>query len=176
MIQFFYFLLAIALAFSCQSTTPEQTRLNHQLEELQRKQVALEQKQYVPHLGWSMVQLQTYHAKLYFAGAAKNWELAAYYVHELEEALEEVQKFHPVHEGIKVGQLVEAIALPSVEKVEEAISQKDVVAFSTAFERLTLSCNQCHQSAGKSFIRILVPQNTGLPNQDFRPTSQNTKP
>lgn len=130
---------------------------------------ALQDNRYVPHLGWLMVQVQIYHAKLSFAGAAQNWELAAYYAHELEEALEDAEKFHPEHEGIKIQGLIKAITMPQLENVEHAVEQKDAVAFSAAFEQLTASCNQCHQATGKSVIRVKVPQNVGLPNQDFNP-------
>jgi cytochrome c553 len=162
-------ILLAAVLTACQTASNESASLRSELINLKTKQSALEKTQYVPHLGWAMVQVQVYHAKLYFAGAAKNWDLAAYYVQELEEALEDVEKHHPEHEGVKIAELVKAMALPQVEKVEETVEQKDAVAFSAAFEKLTTSCNQCHQAVGKSIIRIKVPQNTGLPNQDFNP-------
>lgn len=162
-------LLTAAMATACSGTTDDTASLRNQLTDLKTKQAALEKTRYIPHLGWAMVQVQTYHAKLYFAGAAQNWELAAYYTHELEEALEDVEKFHPEHEGVTVAELIKAMTIPRVEEVEKAVEQKDAVAFSAAFEKLTTSCNQCHQAAGKSMIRIQIPQNMGLPNQDFNP-------
>lgn len=167
--QLILILLAVTTLAACQPASNESAALRNELTDLKTKQAALEKTQYIPHLGWAMVQVQTYHAKLYFAGAAKNWELAAYYTHELEEALEDVEKLHPEHEGIKIAELIKAMALPQVENVEKAVEQKDAVAFSAAFEKLTTSCNQCHQAAGKSIIRIKVPQGAGLPNQDFTP-------
>ncbi len=160
-------LLAATTLAACQPASNEFAALRNELTDLKTKQAALEKTQYIPHLGWAMVQVQIYHAKLYFAGAAKNWELASYYIHELEEALEDVQKLHLEHEGIKIAELIKAMALPQVENVENAVEQKDTVAFSAAFEKLTTSCNQCHQAAGKSIIHIKVPQGAGLPNQDF---------
>lgn len=167
--QLIIILLATATLTACQPASNESASLRNELTDLKTKQAALEKTQYIPHLGWAMVQVQTYHAKLYFAGAAKNWELASYYTHELEEALEDVEKLHPEHEGIKIAELIKAMALPQIENVEKAVEQKDAVAFSAAFEKLTTTCNQCHQAAGKPIIRIKVPQNTGLPNQDFNP-------
>ncbi|MCS7020120.1 MAG: hypothetical protein RMJ87_13985 [Cytophagales bacterium] len=165
-------LLAMLGLVSCQPASNEAAALRNQFTDLQTRQAALENKQYIPHLGWAMVQVQVYHAKLYFAGAAQNWKLADYYVHELEEALEDVEQLHPEHEGVKVAELVKAMALPEVENVAKAVEQQDAVAFSAAFEKLTHSCNQCHQAAGKAIIRIKIPQNAGLPNQDFIPPRQ----
>ncbi|WP_448519745.1 hypothetical protein [Rhodoflexus sp.] len=165
-------LLAAATLTACQSTSNESASLRNQLTDLKTEHATLEKTQYIPHLGWAMVQVQVYHAKLYFAGAAKNWDLAAYYVHELEEALEDVEKYHPEHEGVKIAELIRAIALPHVEKVEKTVEQKDAVAFSAAFSKLTASCNQCHQATGKAIIRIKTPPNAGLPNQDFTPQLQ----
>jgi hypothetical protein len=50
---------------------------------------------YVPGLGEIMGQIAMRHTKLWYAGAAQNWELAAYEIKELEEGFEDAGKFHP---------------------------------------------------------------------------------
>ncbi len=37
------------------------------------------------------------HAKLWMAGAAGNWDLAAYETDELEEGFQDVVTYHPTH-------------------------------------------------------------------------------
>ena len=53
---------------------------------------------YVPGLGEIMGQIAMRHTKLWYAGAAQNWELAAYEIKELEEGFEDAGKFHPTLE------------------------------------------------------------------------------
>jgi hypothetical protein len=48
----------------------------------------------MPETAVLMAQVQTQHAKLYYAGHAQNWELAAYSLHEINEALQAVQTFN----------------------------------------------------------------------------------
>ena len=54
--------------------------------ELEARIAKLEAAQQPPELGEQMLELQIRHARLWFAGAAKNWMLAAFSLHELDEA------------------------------------------------------------------------------------------
>ncbi|WP_256360949.1 hypothetical protein [Methylomonas koyamae] len=56
---------------------------------------------FVPGLGEIMAQTSTRHAKLWFAGQAQNWALAAYEVDELHEGIEDAGKYHPTHKDIR---------------------------------------------------------------------------
>jgi len=57
---------------------------------------------YSPELGELMTFQQMRHTKLWLAGQAGNWPLAAYEIDELGEGFEAVMKFHPTHEGSPV--------------------------------------------------------------------------
>src|ERR1700682_1827289 len=57
---------------------------------------------YVPGLGDMMNLQQMRHAKLWFAGQAENWELAAYEIDELGEGFDDIVKFHPTHKDSPV--------------------------------------------------------------------------
>jgi len=57
---------------------------------------------YVPGLGEMMSLQQMRHAKLWFAGQAENWELAAYEIDELGEGFDDIVKFHPTHKDSPV--------------------------------------------------------------------------
>jgi hypothetical protein len=51
-----------------------------------------------------MTATQLRHAKLWFVGEAKNWDLAAYEVDEIEEGLNDAEKQFPTHEGVPVAE------------------------------------------------------------------------
>lgn len=53
---------------------------------------------YAPGLGEIMTLQQMRHTKLWPAGEAGNWDLAAYEINELGEGFDDIVKFHPTHE------------------------------------------------------------------------------
>jgi hypothetical protein len=127
------------------------------------------QEPYVPGLGEFMTATQLRHAKLWFAGRARNWELAAYEVDEIKEGLEDAIKLVPVHEGIPVGDMIKTILLPALDEVDKAVDAKSSAQFATSFDKLTQACNTCHAGAKKEFIRIQRPTAPPLTNQNFAP-------
>src|SRR3989337_1462790 len=63
---------------------------------LQNRIDSLEQKladTYKPGFGEFMSGIQAHHSKLWFAGQNENWKLADFEVHEIMEAIEDIQKF-----------------------------------------------------------------------------------
>jgi hypothetical protein len=124
---------------------------------------------YVPGLGEFMTATQLRHAKLWFAGRARNWDLAAYEVDEIKEGLEDAIKQVPVHEGLPVGDMIKTILLPALDDVDKAVDAKNSAQFTTAFDKLTLACNTCHAGAKKEFIRIQRPTAPPVTNQNFAP-------
>lgn len=50
---------------------------------------------YAPGLGEFMTATQLRHAKLWFAGKANNWDLAAYEIDEIAEGLADAEKQFP---------------------------------------------------------------------------------
>src|SRR3954464_15824196 len=57
---------------------------------------------YAPGLGEIMSLQQMRHAKLYFAGQAENWDLAAYELEEIGEGFDDVLKYPPTHKDSPV--------------------------------------------------------------------------
>jgi len=124
---------------------------------------------YEPGLGEFMTATQLRHAKLWFAGKAGNWALAAYEVDEIREGLEDAAKLHPTHDGVPVADMIKAIIDPRIEPLEKAIEGKSGAQFIAAFDELTKGCNSCHAAAGKPFIRIQRPSEPPVSNQNFAP-------
>jgi len=122
-----------------------------------------------PGLGEFMSLQQMRHLKLWFAGEAKNWELAGYEADELMEGFEDIIKYFPRQDEVPIGQLVKDNALAPTEELKKAIEQKSSTKFTAAFDKLTAACNTCHQAANRAFIVIRRPASNPYSNQVFAP-------
>jgi len=119
---------------------------------------------YVPRLGDIMNAVQTRHIKLWFAGKALNWELAAFELRQLKAGLLQAATMYT---GIPVTN-VTTMSNP-VQSIAEAIAAKDIKQFNKGVGELTNGCNGCHQSMGRGFIAIRVPTEQPFSDQLFTP-------
>ena len=122
---------------------------------------------YVPRLGDIMNSIQSRHIKLWFAGMARNWELADYELHQIEAGLMEAAV---LYKGIPATN-VTTMAEP-VRSITDAIEAKDSKRFAKAVGELTDGCNACHQSIGRGFIVIQAPTASPFSNQSFAPRAR----
>jgi hypothetical protein len=125
---------------------------------------------YTPGLGEIMGYLQVRHAKLSFAGEKENWQLADYELDELQEGLDDITKFHPTHEKVPMptDKAVRQFMDQPLQQLRDTIAQKNVSAFTTAFENVTASCNACHTQSNFGFIRVQKPDGSSpYSNQDY---------
>lgn len=149
--------LALAAALLTACTTPSR---DHQAEQL---------SQYVPGLGEIMAQSATRHAKLWFAGQARNWALAAYEVDELHEGFEDAGKYHPTHKHITqpIPDLIAKHMVQPLAAIEQAIKDKNQQAFIANYDKLTTGCNACHQGTDFGFNVVTRPSFNPFANQAF---------
>jgi hypothetical protein len=124
-------------------------------------------EQYVPRLGDIMDTVQGRHIKLWFAGKALNWELAAYELRQLKAGLLESAV---LYEGIPVTNVTTMTA--PVQSISDAIAAKDTKRFAKAVGELTDGCNSCHQQMQRGFIFMRVPTEQPFSNQQFPPRGQ----
>jgi hypothetical protein len=124
---------------------------------------------YAPGLVEFMITVQSHHAKLWFAGNARNWDLADYQADELKELLEEIAKRVPKYRDLPIGQMIESATFPPIGDIEAAIKARDSAKFAAAFDKLTAACNACHEAANRGFIVIQRPASSAYPNQSFAP-------
>jgi hypothetical protein len=124
-------------------------------------------EQYVPRLGDLMSAIQLRHMKLWFAGKALNWELAAYELRQLDAGLMEAATLYP---GIPVSD-VTTMAKPA-QSISDAIEARDGRRFAKAVGELTAGCNACHQSMGRGFMVMRVPTEQPFSNQVFPPQAK----
>jgi hypothetical protein len=115
----------------------------------------------------SMAYLQRYMDKLYFAGKANNKQLINYYIHELEEILEEIAEEDPTYDEIALGKLALQYGVTALENLEDKLLSGDSAKFATAYTLLMGACNGCHKSSNKGFIIIKKPTSPAFTNQDF---------
>src|SRR5215831_7252751 len=86
---------------------------------------------YTPGLGEIMTLQQMRHTKLWLAGQAGNWDLAAYEIKELGEGFDDIVKFHPTHEESPVAPkdaIPKMIPGPLMD-LRAAVDKKDMKAF-----------------------------------------------
>lgn len=116
-----------------------------------------------------MGHMQRYHQKLWASAAAGNAELAAFYLHELEEVMEEVAEGQVVDDGVDISTPMKAFGLGTLAMLEAKLKEEGVTALHGALPQLVNACNGCHSQCGYPFVRIRVPERVDFPDQDFAP-------
>jgi len=120
---------------------------------------------YKPGLGEFMMGIQEHHAKLWYAGVNKNWQLADFEVHEIGETLDDVKKYCTDRPEIKSLGIID----PAVNAIKAAISKQDADKFKAGFIELTNGCNSCHKDNQHGFNILTIPTAPPVTNQDFKP-------
>jgi hypothetical protein len=113
--------------------------------------------------------VQPRHIRLYYAGQAKNWQLAAFQVNELRGALARIGRTIPNYRNINVDTAVAAIFADKLAAVSAAIKAGDEAQFMAAYGEMTAACNDCHKGMEHPFLVIKVPDGGYFPDQEFRP-------
>ena len=122
---------------------------------------------YVPRLNDIMNLIQVEHAKLWFGGEARNWDLAAYELTQLSASLADAAVFYS---GLPVSN-VTTLAAP-IRAISDAIAAKDSKRFAVAVGELTAGCNSCHETMQRSFVVIRIPTEKPFGNQMFQPPAK----
>lgn len=112
-----------------------------------------------------MGRLQLFMNKLYFAGVNDNAELRDFYVHEIEETMEEIAEGNVQHEGVDISSNMKTYGLSQLELFEKALESDR--GFDEVYSEFINSCNSCHIVSKYPFIKITVPSTPALDNQVF---------
>ena len=158
-----YLILTLAL-FSCRPPGTDNEVLQRQIDSL-RGQLA---DAYKPGFGEFMSNIQAHHVKLWFAGKNENWALADFEIHEIMEALDDIEKYQTER---KESQLVGMIH-PALDSVNVAIENKDAALFKDTYIALTNTCNRCHRAADFGFNIVKIPDAQPFSNQEFKPNTR----
>lgn len=155
----FPFLLSMLL-LSCNQQTDQTQVLQNRIDSLEKKV----SDTYIPGFGDFMSSVQVNHNKLWFAGQNQNWKLADFEVHEIMEAIDDIQKYQTER---KESQMIGMIT-PALDSVNAAIQQKNISQFKSSYILLTNTCNNCHKAANFEFNVVKIPDNPPFSNQDFK--------
>ena len=156
---FLVFLISLSF-FSCRQSSSDST-LQKQVDSLQ---LAVKNA-YKPGLGEFMSEIQVHHAKLWFAGKEKNWDLANFEVGEIQEALNDIPKYCSDRPEVKSIGMITA----PIDNIANAIKEKDENKFVNDFTVLTVTCNDCHKETNHGFNLIKIPDVPPVSNQVFKP-------
>jgi hypothetical protein len=84
---------------------------------------------------------------------ARNLELLKFYTHEVEENLEEAEKFGDF-DGFDIGAMVKKILAPEFEKFEKHVDAKELDMADKQYDKILEACNSCHSSVDRGYIHI----------------------
>jgi hypothetical protein len=144
---------------ACNQQTDRTDRLQQQVDSLRNRV----ENVYAPSLGEFMSSIQVHHAKLWFAGNNGNWELANFETEEIQEAIEDIQKY--CKDRTEITEL--PMIFPALKNVKLAIFQKNPESFNNSFMLLTKTCNNCHMATQHAFNIIKAPDKPPYSNQVF---------
>ncbi|HXL55932.1 MAG TPA: hypothetical protein VN958_06735 [Chitinophagaceae bacterium] len=142
-------------------------QLQHRIDSLQKKI----DDAYKPGLGEFMSGIQVHHAKLWFAGKNNNWKLADFEIHEIMEAVEDIQHYAADREEVKELPMLQ----PALDSINDAINKKDKNLFSKYFILLNNTCNNCHRAVHYEFNMVKIPERAPYSNQEFELQNDTTK-
>ncbi|MGQ9863261.1 MAG: hypothetical protein ACUVRD_02085 [Bacteroidia bacterium] len=114
-----------------------------------------------------MAHFQRFTEKLYWSATAQNWDLAAFYLHELEEASEMAEKARITDEGFPISEMLHNTLAPQWKPLYQTLQDRNKEAFLREYQILLSSCNSCHRSTQKPYIRVQMPQVNPYSSQTF---------
>ena len=153
--------LVLSALFTCCQNDNSTSNLEKQIKELKHEVNNI----YKPGFGVIMGSIQAHHAKLWFSGKNKNWKLAKFEVHEIEERFKYLEKF----QGNKLEAKNIPMIKPALNSIEKAINESNIDHFKNNFKLLTETCNSCHKITNHEFIEIKIPDLQLNINQVFSP-------
>ena len=169
-------LVAVAGASSRVVAAPPDAGSSAEIAALKKQIAELKKSAYHPELGDQMLNLQIRHARLWFAGEAQNWLLAAFELQELKEAFDAVVEQNPEHATLQPQRLADILPAMTKEPIivlRDAIDHGSKAEFEKAFDGLSAACSQCHHIAGNDFLVIQRPKTPLLDNLRVAPHGGN---
>jgi len=116
---------------------------------------------------------------LWFAGDKQNWPLASYYLRKTRSYLELAVQIKPVREtragDVNLTGILDAVNNSMLAQVDQAITNKDVANFRTAYRQTIEGCNACHTACERSYVRLQIPNAPGASIINFDPQPSNSK-
>jgi hypothetical protein len=161
--------MGVAVTAIAAETSPAASAANDRAEiaALKKEIAELKKSAYHPELGEQMLSIQIRHARLWFAGQAQNWLLAAFELQEIKEAFDAVVEQNPDHaifQPQRLADILPAMTKAPIVALRDAIDHGNKVEFEKAYDGLSAACSGCHQVAGNDFLVIQRPKAPLLDN------------
>ena len=133
-----------------------------QAAEIRRLKDEIEQlKGMVPDQSHVMKDVAYHFSNLWFAGQARNWPLAAFYLSETRSHLRWAVRVRPVRQTtggqIDLRSILDGIDRSLLANLQKAIEMRDQATFSQAYRDTLTGCYACHQASEKPYLRPHVP-------------------
>lgn len=109
-------------------------------------------------LAEKMMYLHRFSEKLYFAGQKQNWELAEFYLEELEETAERIVQAQKIEDGINISAQMQEMLIPKIKELEEIVKKQNAKSFEGAYKSMIMNCNGCHMATRHGFVKVKEPQ------------------
>lgn len=119
-------------------------------------------KAILPDQAHAMKDVAYHFSNLWFAGQARNWPLARFYLDETRSHLRWAVRIRPTR-ATKGGEvdlraILEGLDRSRLQDVQVAIEARDAAAFARAYRDTLGECHACHQASDKPYLRPRVPE------------------
>jgi len=175
-------LLALPLLLLASACAPDYSEQEARIDKLQAEIEALKAARPAaaaaaapaPELGAQMLELQIRHARLWQAGASRDWVLMQFQLAELRENFKGVVESNGEHAALQPQRLAEvlpAMTDPALEEMQSAIDAHDGAKFDASYDKLSAACTACHAAADHGFLVIQRPKTPILDNLRAEPAA-----
>jgi len=114
-----------------------------------------------------MTKLQRHANKLWFSGVNDNWELANFYITELDEAMHEISEGNVMEGDVNISTFMNKFGLNPLEELKSSLASEEVKDFENKYAELITNCNNCHVLSGHKFVVIKTPVEPVFDNQEY---------
>ncbi|MFQ5504429.1 MAG: hypothetical protein ACE5F1_06475 [Planctomycetota bacterium] len=119
------------------------------------------------HLGEKMNSIARRFAALWYANQYENWALVEYEIHEIGEILEDIEKMHPIENGVNVAGVLEGVYNSNFGALRKRLEDRDKSGFEADYRQTMEACNKCHAQTKHEFIHIKVPAEPPVHNRSW---------
>jgi hypothetical protein len=109
-----------------------------------------------------MMDVEYQFANLWFAAKSGQWDLAAFFMRETKSHVAWTVRVRPVRNVAGGGTVELAPFQQALETgltaIDDALKQKDMKVFTTAYQQTLTQCHACHQAAGLGYLDPHIPE------------------
>ena len=119
-------------------------------------------KSITPSNSHIMEDVSFHYANLWFAGQKRNWPLAMFYYNESRNHIRWLITKSPTTktpdgEVVNLQGIFDGIDTSSLPMLKKSIENKSLDEFTSAYKLMLESCYACHKSAGRPYLRPMIP-------------------